>query len=91
MFGKCLAGDPLDREIGDLIGARGPVASRLFTYVRYNADVSLAGIEALGLAGKVEPEHVQLLDSVDYIDEIQLVGRTVATRQVRPEHFAQFA
>ena len=34
IFGKCRAGDPLDREIGDLIGSVGPLEDKqkLFTY-----------------------------------------------------------
>ena len=39
-FGKCLAGDVLDREVGDLIKQRGPVQPKLFTYVRYNAELT---------------------------------------------------
>jgi uncharacterized protein len=35
VFGNCLAGEELDREVGTLIGARGPVGpGKLFTYVR---------------------------------------------------------
>jgi uncharacterized protein len=42
VFGKCLAGDPLDREVGDMIGASGPIDPKLFTYVRYNAELTRA-------------------------------------------------
>ena len=28
VFGDCRAGDPIDREIGDLVGSVGPVAAR---------------------------------------------------------------
>jgi uncharacterized protein len=33
VFGKCLAGDPLDREVGDMLGSAGPLAkdAKLFT------------------------------------------------------------
>ena len=89
MFGKCLVGDALDRELGDLIGARGPVAPKLFTYLRYDADVSREGLDALGLP-KVDPQHVQLMDSTQYIDEIQQVGRAVGERKVEAAHFAGF-
>lgn len=89
MFGKCLAGDALDREIGDLRGAGGPVTPRLFTYARYDADVSRAGLDSLGLPD-VDPEHVQLMDSVSHIGEIQRVGQALARARVRREHFAGF-
>jgi patatin-like phospholipase/acyl hydrolase len=89
MFGKCLAGDALDRELGDLIGAAGPVAPKLFTYLRYDADVSRDGLDALGLP-QVDSGHVQLMDSTQYIDEIQQVGRALGERKVLPAHFAGF-
>ena len=88
-FGKCLAGDELDREIGDMIGKRGPVAPKLFTYVRYNAELTSKGLEALGLKD-IKPENVQQLDSVEHIGELQTVGRAVAGQKVEPEHFAGF-
>jgi patatin-like phospholipase/acyl hydrolase len=89
VFGKCLAGDELDREVGALIGAKGPVGpGKLFSYVRYNAELSPAGLQALGLAD-IKPEDVQKLDSVAHVAELQRVGQAVA-RKVKPEHFAGF-
>lgn len=88
-FGKCLVGDPIDREVGDLIGAAGPVSPKLFTYLRYDADVSRTGLNALGLP-EIKPEHVQLMDSVEHVDEIAKVGQAVARLKVRREHFADF-
>jgi patatin-like phospholipase/acyl hydrolase len=89
VFGKCTYGDPLDREIGDLIGARGPVSPKLFTYVRYNVELTWSGLAQLDLGSDIVPEHVQMLDSVDYVDELQRVGQAVA-KKVKPEHFAGF-
>jgi patatin-like phospholipase/acyl hydrolase len=89
VFGKCLAGDPLDREIGDLAAAPSPAGQKAFTYLRYDADVSREGLSALGL-DDIQPEHVQLMDSVDYIPQIQRVGQAVAGRKVRPEHYDGF-
>jgi patatin-like phospholipase/acyl hydrolase len=89
VFGKCLAGDPLDREVGDMIGKRGPVQPKLFTYVRYNAELTPAGLKALGLED-VEPANVQQLDSVEFIGDLQRVGKSVASQNVKAEHFAGF-
>jgi hypothetical protein len=89
MFGRCRAGAPLDMEIGDLIGTRGPVTPRLFTYLRYDADTTRAGLDALGLAD-IDPDHVRQIDSTRHIEEIQRIGRAVARRQVLPEHFDGF-
>lgn len=89
VFGKCLSGDELDREVGDLIGAKGPVGpGKLFTYMRYNAELSSAGLKALGLAN-IKPEDVQQLDSVAHIPELQQVGKAVA-KKVKAAHFAGF-
>lgn len=89
VFGHCLSGDMLDREIGDLKMAKGPVGpSKLFTYVRYNAELSAEGLTKLGLSG-IKPEHVQQLDSTEHIKELQEVGQAVA-KQVKLEHFSKF-
>jgi hypothetical protein len=89
VFGKCLAGDPLDREVGDMIGKRGPVLPKLFTYVRYNAELTYPGLSDLGCAD-IEPKKVQQLDSVEYVGDLQRVGSAVADRKVKAEHFASF-
>src|SRR6185436_2450204 len=70
VFGRTLCGHELDREIGDMMAAAdplpdgripGPVHPKLFTYVRYNAELTRAGLDALGLT-TINPEHVQALD-----------------------------
>ena len=88
VFGRCLAGDPLDREVGDMIGKKGPVSPKLFTYVRYNAELTRKGLDALGLK-TVEPGNVQQLDSVEFIGDLQKVGNAVAEK-VKAEHFQLF-
>jgi uncharacterized protein len=95
VFGKCLVGDPLDREVHDLIDARdlekgfpgcqGP-CEKLFTYLRYNAELSTEGLERLGL-GHLKPEHVQQMDSVTHIAEMREVGQAVAQQKVDVAHF----
>lgn len=88
-FGKCLSGDLLDSEIGDMANMRGPVSPKLFTYVRYNAELSREGLDNLGL-NDIRPEDVQKLDSVAHIPDLQRVGSAVAERQVQKEHFNGF-
>ena len=70
-------------------GRSRPVQPKLFTYVRYNAELTGAGLTALGLPRMV-PEHVQEMDSVDHILELQQVGRAVAEKKVNRAHFAGF-
>ena len=91
VFGDCLAGDTIDRELGDLIGSAGPLAAKdkLFTYVRYNAELSEAGLAKLGCQD-VLPADVQRLDAVEAIPQLRKVGREAA-RAVSPAHFAAFA
>jgi hypothetical protein len=89
IFGKCLAGDLLDREIGSVIGQGIPDVPKLFTYARYNAELSREGLDALGL-GHINPAHVQQIDSVDHIGEMQEVGQALAQQKVKAEHLAAF-
>ncbi len=88
VFGECRHGHALDREVGDMVGCAGPVAPKLFTYLRYNAELSRAGLDEMGLPDIV-PEHVQKLDSVDHIAELVAVGKAVAGK-VEAAHFNGF-
>ncbi len=88
VFGKCLHGAPLDQEVGDMISKRGPAEPKLFTYVRYTADLSREGLNAMRLFN-VRPVDVQKLDSIEHINELQLVGKALA-EQVDLKHFAKF-
>jgi uncharacterized protein len=86
VFGECVAGPPLDREIDDMIGSGGPLATKLFRYARYNAELTPEGLEALG-CGDVDPASVQKLDSIDALGSLQRVGEAVAREKVNAEHF----
>ncbi len=66
----------------------GPVNPKLFTYMRYNADLSERGLNALELS-HIKPSNVQQLDSVNHISELQEVGGAVAG-QVDIAHFDNF-
>lgn len=89
VFGNCRAGDPLDREVGDMIGKRGPIKEKLFTYLRYNTELTRDGLDLLGLSD-IEPTNVQQLDSIEFIPDLQRVGKAVATRKVDAAHFERF-
>ena len=90
VFGRCLHGGEIDSEVMDLKGDIGPgsLPGKLFTYLRYNVDLSRQGLDALGLP-HIAPEAVQQMDSVKYIAELQQVGQAVA-RDVDMAHFAGF-
>ncbi len=89
VFGRTRTGHALDSEIGDLVGNRAPLAEKLFTYVRYNVDLSRQGLDRLGLNG-VDENAVQPFD-VAHLDELQLVGKTAADLYVSPDDFAGFS
>jgi hypothetical protein len=92
VFGRCLHGGVLDGELDALLWSPHSDSGslpKLFTYVRYNADLSRDGLDALGLP-HVVPAHVQALDSVEHIAALQAVGSAVA-EHVKPAHFAGFA
>jgi patatin-like phospholipase/acyl hydrolase len=89
IFGKCLEGDIIDREVGNMIDINAPGGKKLFTYVRYNADLSHEGLSALGLT-QINPADVQKMDAVDKIEELQAVGKAIADQKVKKEHFVNF-
>lgn len=88
VFGNCLHGDVLDREVGDLKDGQGPVDAKLFTYVRYNAELTREWLDAHSL-GHIEPRHIQPLDSTKHMGQLREVGVKVA-EQVKGQHFAGF-
>jgi len=88
-FGDCLYGPVLDMEVGDMCATTGPAMPKLFTYVRYNCELTRSGLDELGLPD-VQPDDVQMLDSVDHVKELQQIGRAVAQQQVKENHFARF-
>jgi hypothetical protein len=67
---------------------KGLLDGRLFSYVRYNAELSRRGLDELGLPDLV-PEEVQRLDSVAHISDLGQVGQAAAG-EVAAEHFAGF-
>lgn len=88
LFGRCRHGAPIDLEVGDLLHDKGLLDKRLFSYVRYNAELSRRGLDDLGLPDLV-PEQVQRLDSVEHVSDLRRVGQAAA-RDVAVEHFAGF-
>ena len=89
-FGKCVCGEPIDSEVGDLQGedGDGAVESKLFTYVRYNVELSQSGLNSMGMLD-VRIKDVGPLDAVRHIDHLRRIGKAVAAK-VQKEHFARF-
>jgi uncharacterized protein len=86
VFGDCVSGPLLDREVDNMIESRGPLENKLFRYARYNAELTREGLAALG-CGDIEPTSVQKLDSIDALAGLQRIGQAVAVQRVKAEHF----
>ena len=88
-FGKTLAGCALDLEVGDMRNVKGPTPQKLFTYMRYNAELTTEGLSQLGIQD-IKPEDVRPLDEVERIPEMQRVGQAIAKVEVKPTQFDGF-
>ena len=90
-FGRCVFGDVIDREVGDMIGSVGPGPSgfKHFTYIRYNADITQEGLDALGLQN-INSADVQAIDSVAHIQQLDMIGQVAASRSVDLKHYDKF-
>jgi len=92
--GECVFGAPIDREFGSMVGPTDEGLSnssvpKLFSYLRYNPELSAEGLASLGLSS-INPANVQQLDSVDHMDQIQQVGRAYAKANLCADHFDGF-
>jgi len=90
VFGDCLAGEPIDLEVGDLIGASGPVDPKLFTYLRYDVPLTPEGLRGIG-CGHIDPGHVTSLSDTEVLGELREIGQAIGDRQVEAGHFSRFA
>ena len=89
-LGTCRFGPELDREVGTLVGSSGVAGSPLFTYVRYDADLSDEKLRDAGITDRKAQKQVRKLDAVDRLKELQHLGRRAATDVDLEEHFADF-
>ena len=89
VFGQCLVGNSIDREVGDMIGSVGPLEQKLFTYLRYDAELTQKGLTKLGLSN-INIAKVQRIDSVDSIEDLRAIGEAIADNYLKPEHFERF-
>lgn len=85
VFGKPRASCRLpawDSEIGTLAGNVAPVKEKLFSYVRYNVELSAKGLSSMEKRGLltpgIDPKVLQPLDGVKYVRELQDVGKAAA-------------
>ncbi len=88
MVGRCVYGDPIDRELGDMIPQDPGDLGRAFLYARYNAELTSKALNAWGM-GDIDPAAVSRLDSVQNIADLRRIGQRVGD-EVKIEHFGSF-
>jgi hypothetical protein len=81
-LGECIYGEPLDSEIGDLVGVPLP-GDRWFGYVRYNRSFKEKELHDLLIKN---PKLAQL-DAVQSIPLLRTLGQSYARENVKLEHF----
>jgi len=89
-LGRCVTGAPIDREVGDRIGAEGVGNRSLFTYVRYDADLSAESLSDEGISDPRQQRRLRKLDAVGSLPELQELGQRVAQGVRLDEHFHGF-
>jgi uncharacterized protein len=86
VFGDCVTGPPLDREVDTMIPSKGPLRQKLFRYARYNTELTAEELREFG-CGDIKPEDVHRTDSVDIIPALQRIRKAAAARDVDRAHF----
>ena len=95
MFGTCRHGHPIELEVGDMIGdsGRGPIGPHgsvnLFTYLRYNVDLSQRGLSAMGLPS-LRASVVRKIDSTANIAHLARIGEVASARDFNAAHLDGF-
>lgn len=87
-FADVRAGDPIDGEVGPLLGPNSIGARPLFSYARYNADLAPKALAAIGLGALSEDKFG--IDALEAIAPCVEIGKWVARHKVLPEHFDGF-
>lgn len=77
-FGRTLVGEPIDNELGDLRPGNGVVSEELFTYLRFNAELSPKGLARLRLPEMEHLDDVARLDGVEHMGDLRKIGRALA-------------
>ena len=89
VFGRCLVGDPIDREVGDSVESIGSLPEKLFSYLRYDVELTQTGLSQLGLSN-IDVAEAQRMDAVDRIEDFYQIGQAIALHKMKPEHFDGF-
>ncbi len=85
VIGKCVFGPALDSDVGDMTGDK--PRERLFTYARFNPDVSAAGLVEMGIAA---PRKKLSMEKVDQMDLFSAIGEKAAADVDVQAQFSRF-
>ena len=99
-IGRCVFGRVIDRELGDMMlrrpdplgGTPIPLdegCGRHFLYARFDPEVTAEGLADLGL-DHIEPEHVESMDDIEHIAEMEEVAAAYASKHVDMTPFRRF-
>jgi len=96
-FGRCRAGEAIDREVRSLAPPLDGWASvdhglpKLFTYLRYSPSLTENGVYGdLEMPRNTDLEAVRKLDSVSSIDALREIGTRYGKRGIKADHFRGF-
>lgn len=86
--GRCVAGLPLDREIGDMIPAAGTKTDRAFLYARYDIETSPDNLHAMGL-GDINPDSLAM-DNPAAAPDMKRIGEKLGEQVRLQDQFPEF-
>jgi hypothetical protein len=89
-IGRCIAGPLIDREVNTRIGADSLGGRPLFTYLRYDADLSTDALIKAGITNPRAQTQVRKLDSLKSLPFLRNLGDRVAQTINVDQHFAGF-
>jgi hypothetical protein len=76
-IGLCRAGPEIDHEFGSRLNQPGVAGKSLFTFVRYNADLSDDGLISQGFVDRRQRKALRRLDAVKSVPALEAIGRRV--------------
>ena len=78
-FGRCVYGNNIDSELGDMLTMDTALKDRLFTYSRVSPDISTEGLSKLGLQ-HISASEVFKIDCVGAVDKLLEIGSKEAQK-----------
>ena len=87
-FGKVLAGEKIDSEVGDRINKLAIGGKSLYSYIRYNADLDSERLNKKGFSFNKKISFQ--LDDLNSMAACQRVGQHYAELAFREDHFENF-